>query len=253
MISKFIFASLFLTAAVQAAGTIDHLSVENDVIIFSTTETKSAAAPACAGAEQADNWSISLKTQTGRAMYTLITTAIAKDMAVAVSSAQDCADTGTIERAARIDLVAHSINETNSSGDVGSGATIYKGDGVTKVGTLVGVKDEERWFYVDNEASSKMKLLDNSVVKHGYIYFSEDSCTGTLMVPSTSETVSANAYHMEGLFFKVEAGTWARRSIRSKLSLDGICDADVRNLHMSLTVGFEHSVCGSRLCVVKED
>ncbi len=86
----------------QAAGTVDFLEVDNDVVLFSTSEAKATSSPACVTPENATKWSISLATQSGRAHYTMLVTALSMGIEVNVETAGDCADMAGLERATRI-------------------------------------------------------------------------------------------------------------------------------------------------------
>lgn len=90
----------------QAAGTVDFLEVDNDVVLFSTSEVKATNSPACVTAENANKWSISLATQSGRANYTMLVTALSMGIEVNVETAGDCADMAGLERATRIWFVS---------------------------------------------------------------------------------------------------------------------------------------------------
>lgn len=108
--------SLILAGSAQAAGTIDYLEVDNDVVLFSTTEAKSAASPACVSADKADLWSASLSSDSGRAIYSLILTTMAKGEGVGLSitSAQDCAGKIGVERASNVSLTQQEVTPASA-------------------------------------------------------------------------------------------------------------------------------------------
>lgn len=254
MKSTFIFASLFYTSALNAAGTIDHLSVDNDVVIFSTTEAKTAALPACASVEQADNWSISLNTQAGRAMYTLITTAIAKEMAVAIASAQDCADTGTIERAARIDLTVPS-NQAVSLDTQGGAIGVYKHDGVTQIGTYA-YTSSTSIHYVPVGGDYRIHSFRSQTRINDVFYFTEDNCTGEMWTVNNRYTYipTQNVSFDPDRWF-VSSGnetSFARESyIQSGLGHE--CQDSSGTSDGYLLLPFEQQPCGTGPCILKAD
>jgi len=105
--------SFLIGGLAQAAGTVDFLKIDKDIVLFSTTETK-ASSPTCVATENADNWAVSLKSESGRAIYSLIVTAMAKELALDVDSAGDCADAEGLERASGVNLAVAST-EPNAS------------------------------------------------------------------------------------------------------------------------------------------
>jgi hypothetical protein len=102
---KLIFFIPFLFAsAAQAVGTVDFLKIDKDMVLFSTTVAKTNASPTCVTTDNADIWAVSLKSESGRAMYSLIVTAMAKDLGLDVESANDCADAEGVERAGGVNM-----------------------------------------------------------------------------------------------------------------------------------------------------
>ncbi|MGJ8682189.1 hypothetical protein [Paraglaciecola sp.] len=69
----------FVTFQAFSSGTIDFLEVDNDVVLFSTTQAKTHTLPSFVPAENANLWSIPLTTESGRVTYSLILTVMAKD------------------------------------------------------------------------------------------------------------------------------------------------------------------------------
>jgi len=93
---------IFVCGVTQAAGTVDYLEVNNGVVVFATTEAKTVASPVCVLTEQATKWSISLDTQSGRASYSMLVTAMSMGIPIKVESANDCAVLTGVEQAQRI-------------------------------------------------------------------------------------------------------------------------------------------------------
>lgn len=103
-------SSIFLTANVWAGGEINYLDVNDGIVVFATSKTKTGASPTCIATDQADKWAISINSESGRAIYSLLMTAMVTKMTINVESADDCADAEGLERAKRVwlDAVAQS-------------------------------------------------------------------------------------------------------------------------------------------------
>ncbi|WP_281559731.1 hypothetical protein [Thalassomonas sp. RHCl1] len=112
---------ILLCQSAVAAGKVNYLNVVNDLVYFSTDEIK-ASSPSCVLAESANQWTISLETKTGRALYSLLVSAMSADQAVSVESGADCADVTGIERAKGISLQPAN-SQTGSTGVTWAGYT----------------------------------------------------------------------------------------------------------------------------------
>ncbi len=95
-------SALLVTANVWAGGEINHLDVNDGIVVFATSETKTGASPTCMATDQADKWAISINSESGRAIYSLLMTAMVTKMTINVESADDCADAEGFERAKRV-------------------------------------------------------------------------------------------------------------------------------------------------------
>lgn len=117
MIRALALFTLLASSFTQASGMVDYLEVDNNVVLFSTTETKAHAALSCVTDDNADLWSVSLATDSGRAMYSLILTAMAKgdELGLSVSTANDCGVITGIERADNVALALVVAEETAAS------------------------------------------------------------------------------------------------------------------------------------------
>ena len=117
-----------------AAGNITYLNVIDDVVYFTTDDTQ-VTPPECAVAETATQWTIPLTNKTGRALYSMLVTAMAAKQPVTIASADDCAVIDGFKRAKGINLVP--VIEDNSAktsvansnilshaAEVGSGSTM---------------------------------------------------------------------------------------------------------------------------------
>jgi hypothetical protein len=97
--------TLLVVTSSHSAGTVDFLKIDKDIVLFSTTEVKTDASPTCVNAGNADKWAVSLKSESGRAIYSLLVTAMAKDLGLDVESANDCADAEGLERASGVNMI----------------------------------------------------------------------------------------------------------------------------------------------------
>ena len=109
--------ALLIPNFVFAAAQVNYLNVDGDTVHFSTAEAKTATAPQCAVAETNDKFAVSLNSEAGRAMYSLLVTAMASKQAVSVKSAQDCAAVAGVERAKGVSIVPV-VEETVSTGNL---------------------------------------------------------------------------------------------------------------------------------------
>lgn len=90
---------------VNAAAPINYLNVENDIVYFSTSESKNKASPNCAVDETKEQWAMSLTSTEGRNLYRALLTANASGNSIEVTSANDCQATQNIERPLSIEIV----------------------------------------------------------------------------------------------------------------------------------------------------
>ena len=108
-IKSVVFISLLLTYSLfaldaDAAGKVNYLNVDGDYVHFATTEAKTSASPECVIAGTNEHFTTSLKTESGRAIYSLLITAMTTEQGVSVTSAQDCNDVAGIERAKAVQI-----------------------------------------------------------------------------------------------------------------------------------------------------
>ena len=108
--------ALLFAAPVLSSGQVNYLDVNGDIVVFATEATKTNTSPACVGAANSDKWAVSLNSESGRAIYSLLMTALVTKMRVNVESAGDCADQDGYERAQRVwlDAVAGGTNSSAS-------------------------------------------------------------------------------------------------------------------------------------------
>ena len=94
----------FWASSVFAAALVDYLNVDGNAVHFSIAESKTQTPPQCAVAETNDKFAVSLNTEAGRAMYSLLITAMSTKQGVSVKTAGDCADIAGIERASSVSI-----------------------------------------------------------------------------------------------------------------------------------------------------
>lgn len=100
-----------LHAPLFAASQINTLNVEGDIVLFSTLGGKAEPTLDCISTANKDLWSVSLKHQSGRALYAALVAAFSGKNLVDVNSANDCLEVSGIESAIGIQL-----SSSNSDG-----------------------------------------------------------------------------------------------------------------------------------------
>ena len=110
---------VILYSSSSLAAKVSYVSVKNDKVYFSTAIAKSHTIPTCVTTENTNKWALNIAEPSGRAMYSILVTAMAANMDLSVVSANDCgAETG-YERPIEITL-----GSADSSAPIGS--AIYK-------------------------------------------------------------------------------------------------------------------------------
>jgi hypothetical protein len=94
--------AVFVCGVTQAAGKVDFLEVNAGVVVFTTSAPKTVNSPSCVLSEYAEKWSISLNTQSGRASYSMLVTAMSMGIPINIESANNCAVLDGVEQAQRI-------------------------------------------------------------------------------------------------------------------------------------------------------
>lgn len=234
-----------IMGATQAAGTIDQLKIDDDVVLFSTTEAKTHTLPACVSDEHAKLWSVSLQTDSGKAMYALILNAMSQGSGLTVDSAADCANRNGVERAKGVDItVATQEAEKHTS------LNIYKADGI-KIGTLVSPVGPYRWYYSDSETTDGVKYMDNQ--SSATLYFASEDCSGNPHVGSAqapSGKLVRNPFYNNNKFYT--GGSSSIIDAESHLhSSSGECIIKSMRFSSYQLVEVEHPICGAHACVLK--
>ncbi|MGJ8681718.1 hypothetical protein [Paraglaciecola sp.] len=252
----FTLLTVFISVVSNAAGTIDFLEVDNDVVLFSTTEAKIGVRPNCVTEENEGLWSTSLASDSGRAMYSLILTAAASqgNMALTVESAGDCSVSSGYERVEKLNLVvASQALGANSSGR-GFSIGVYQGDGETRVGTLIDIDDSNQvWTYIDDDPTRSVKSVSYEMPPRRTFYYSGENCQGTRFNNSSGIQSGESG----GLFIS-EGESIGNRTYRSRWhsslnSCDTYSSEKIHSNGTHLIVPYTDEVCGVDICVLKQD
>lgn len=238
------------TGGAKAAGSVDFLEVDNDVVLFSTTEAKTGTRPACMTVDNNALWSVSLASESGRAMYSLILTAMAKgdSVGLAVESAADCANKDGVERASKVNLAASGGSQ---SGKDGGGFYVYTGDGQTKLGRLIKYDALNKFQYIpDGDSAFPVSL--STYYRLGELYFEQDSCMGDPLLKLTSNYMFANPSHNDGRFF-ARGASLGQRSSKSRYSALGVCESYSQTTTYYSTLEASDSICGNSPCIFKDE
>lgn len=247
---KFVNLLLLIVAFSCAAdGTLTSLKVDSDVVYFSTNETKANSSPGCMVADNGEQWSVSLNSETGRAIYGLLVTATAVNRNITVQSANDCADVEGFERAQSITL-GIVANTATGSGQF----YLYQGDGTTKLGPVAKFIDEDSFYYLASANDRSLKLLDNPSYdqSNNTIYFDKDNCQGTAWASSPGWFFVWKSFN-DGKFAR-SSTTYTNQYANTRLSSNGHC-AFVYGMtrRYSLDLNALHPVCGEAPCQIREE
>lgn len=234
---------LLFSPVALAGGKLTDLQIDKEVVIFSTTQIKPLPNLACVANDAADKWTASLKTESGRAIYSLLVTALSKNLALEVSGAGDCADKDGIERSEGVKLLMVSTPVVSQAKTVG----MYKADGVTRIGTVINIVRNNEWYYADQAGVQTAK---NYYLKNDHIYFSEVGCKG-IALGDGSKAVRHSSYN-GGRFYLADTSS-PSQPIKSQMDHTGHC-SDYRNsiAGFKLIEG-EDPLCGANTCLIKED
>ncbi|MCH2058017.1 MAG: hypothetical protein MK214_15670 [Thalassotalea sp.] len=106
---------LITMAASNANDEVQNLKVDGNLVTFTAGTGTSEPVLACVTEETTHLWGFSLDSASGKAMYSMLVTAIASNRGVNVSTANDCVDDSGIERAQSIELGAVFKNVTTEA------------------------------------------------------------------------------------------------------------------------------------------
>lgn len=132
-------AAIMSTSTI-AASSISHLEVAGQTAIFTLSNPKTHQIPNCVSAQNHEKWAVNLNSLQGQATYSLLVTALSKGQFVTVTSANYCDTDLAIEIANGVSLTA------NTDRDVTHALALYKGDGTTKIGKVIGWSDKHHGY-----------------------------------------------------------------------------------------------------------
>jgi len=248
--------SLVTLGAAKAAGTVDFLEVDNDVVLFSTSAEKTAASPACVTSETSNLWAVSLVSDSGRAIYSLILTAMAKGegLGLNIESAQDCAVSNGVERAGRVNIVSSQLTSNITSNNDSYSIGVYQGDGITRLGTLIDIDENSKmWTYIDTKVTRSVKSVSFELPPRRPFYYSEENCQGSIF--NNSSNVQSGG---EGGLYLPEGPLVGNRTYRSRWhSSFDYCDSynsdKVYGNGTHILMPYTDPICGIDVCVLKQD
>ncbi|WP_281560848.1 hypothetical protein [Thalassomonas sp. RHCl1] len=243
-------STLLFTNLSYAAGKITYLNVVDDTVYFTTDEAK-ASTPGCVVTENAQQWTVSLNNKTGRALYSLLVTAMAGKQAINVETGADCGDITGIERAKGISL--QPATETASTSANGKALYLFQGDGVTKVGRIAEVLSPTTFYYLPVGNEEQFAFYDSGArFEEGYMYFDGPDCSGNVAGNKNFlEKIFRNKHYNDGRLY--QAGSLLNFPMQSYLLSDGTCQANVTTgIYMTIKE-YTDPLCGDYACVIKED
>jgi hypothetical protein len=248
-----ILMALTMMPTSYAAATVNYLNVDGDAVHFSTNEAKSAVSPSCVIAETNDRFTVSLQSEAGRAMYSLLITAMASKQAVTIESALDCTDIEGVERAKGVSIVPITV-AANLEGS-GKSMYLYKGDNTTKLGRIFNGDGGNNIYYyypVDDNTVTRKYAFDTPLLDID-IYFEKSNCTGVAYLLTHTINFIRHPYHNSGQVI-MRSSTSRSGASYSRLNLQGIC---FNNTTYSNTlyplVPYNNLLCGNSPCIFKEE
>jgi hypothetical protein len=245
--------SLIISKQTFAAAQVNYLNVDGNAVHFSISEAKAITSPSCVIAETNNRFSVSLQSEAGRAMYSLLITAMASKQAVTVESAQDCADITGVERAKGLSIVPALVS---SEGTSGKAMYLYKDDGVTKLGRILGRMDSGslEYFPVDDNkiiGTYNMNFLSTKVYKDVSVVFKSTTCSGTAY--ALNRYVLTNPYFNSGNLSNGTSSGAINISYKSILQADGVCKNEVGQSRTLYPLEPYNFICGNNPCIFKEE
>jgi hypothetical protein len=238
--------AILITPFTHAASQVNYLNIDGDAVHFSLADNKTHTLPRCAVAETNQRYAFSLKTDAGRAMYSLIITAIANKQNLSVESANDCADVSGFERVGGLNI---SLDVSNTTGS--KAYYLYQSDGVNKLGKIIGTQDGgNKIHYMSETDNTRFQFY---VYLHSSsIYFSEKDCTG-IPIFTVVNHISRNNYYQGGRYFK-SLSYREEVSRKSRLESNGECTNASWGLgnYFKVEPHFD-PLCGESACIIKEE
>ena len=247
MIKKLLTGLLAILAisSTFASSQVDYLNVEGDVVYFSLAEEKSHALPSCATAtENNDKYTVLLTSETGRALYSLLITAMASKQGVSVNSANDCNAVSGVERAQGVSIVP----EVGESQGLITSLYLYKSDGVTKLGRVINTANDNVFYYLSEGQNTQLSKYTKEVFYNKTIYFTSTNCGGNPYL-GDGNTAAFKTSYRNGYKFK-SGSVRNQRTVKSRMS--GNCSAYSNKKYLYDTTAIV-DICGGQDCIIKDE
>ena len=251
-------------SAIASDNKITNIKVDGDTVRFSTSQAKVHTLPNCVASGNTQQWTLSLTSAAGKASYTLLVAAMTDNRSISVTSANDCADSTGYERAQSIEVGDTIANTTNGSSGHFS---LYKWDGVTKIGTIFG-KDHKNRSGIRN-IFDVLRVNPGNVIHRVSIYggsvplrllYSNESCTdlvGSLDKSGHNSHLNFNEFYNNGQFFTT-SDTASVKHV-NYLAENGACVplnegiGYQQNVYSVLPSDNVHPLCGKGMCQIKAE
>ncbi|OCQ18319.1 hypothetical protein A7985_24225 [Pseudoalteromonas luteoviolacea] len=259
-------------ALANSPSTIKTIELNGDFVRFSLHADKSHPLPSCVSTipELKNTWSFYLNDSHGKAMYTMLMTAVAKQQKITATSALSCNE--QIELVSGIELAVSAPTDVTADADDGK-AYLYKSDGFTKVGLVLNGIHTGRLpgEMVSSPIGYTGQLLyvplDNPTILREYslgfsqnmTYYPDASCKSTPYIHGYNQSdqlIGVNYYQKEheGLngFYRANLSKLGSAVSSQWYYVDeGACKpTGTPNPAYALEPAI-HPVCGSSLCIVK--
>ncbi|MBE0368094.1 hypothetical protein [Pseudoalteromonas aurantia] len=242
-------------SAAASDNKITNIKVDGDTVYFSTSHAKSHTLPNCVTSTNNQQWTLSLTSAAGKASYTLLVAAMTDNRSISVTSANDCADSTGYERAQSIEVGDTIANTTNGSSGHFS---LYKGDGVTKIGTILNFdKGGSEYQVLRQNGDNKLDFLvpDNDT-RHLDLYFSDENCTQVIgsFYPTSGRFLYYNGFYKNSQFFSA-LNPPTTKYVGYVGSENGQClpYKTNRSVYPMVPSVNTHPLCGKGMCQIKAD
>ncbi|MCV2883404.1 hypothetical protein OE749_01665 [Aestuariibacter sp. AA17] len=172
-------ASLSLSFSALSAGSLTTLDVQENVVFFETSETK-ATSLSCVSSDNAALYSLSLNSDSGKAMYAMLMTAMSSGKAIEVISAGDCGIVDKVERAASIKFSEASMTATNKSQFNGTILENIKEPNLPLYNSSGFLSHDKRYFTHSKDSPSYRGMINNTNALNREVFLSGTPGSGWL-------------------------------------------------------------------------
>lgn len=242
----------FSLQAQASQAKLASVDLRDDHVMFALQSPKTHAIPSCAANATGtkEMWTFSINDAQGRAMYSMLMTAVAKQQAVKVTSGQTCFQ--QVELASGLSLVVS--ESTEPAGGTGNHLYLYKGDGVTKLGVFAGVH---------GTAIQYLPLSGHAVVRYYRPeevngYYDNPQCHGNKYVFFTVPASKLLVDTFYGVYMKrtdTKMPQYPEKDVYHVVNSECV-SANMKSSFSSMqnyrkTEPAEHPLCGLNSCIVK--